>query len=95
MIDELPITVIIPIKNESSIIRNCLTKLRNFNQVIVLDSEFDFVVKNIVEIEFNFEYNIFHWNGNYPKKRNWALDNLLINLFNTVLQSFIDLHPVI
>ena len=75
---QIQVTVIIPVKNEANIIRNCLNKLVEFNQVIVLDSNSTDETAIIVLEYLNCEYKNFNWNGKFPKKRNWALDNLLI-----------------
>jgi glycosyltransferase involved in cell wall biosynthesis len=76
---KIPITVIIPVKNEALNIINCLNMLNEFDQVIVVDSNSTDETKNIILEKFSFEYINFIWNGIYPKKRNWALDNLKIN----------------
>jgi len=74
----IPVTVIVPVKNEARIIRNCLNKLKYFEQVIVVDSNSIDGTKDIVELEYLYEYYNFNWNGYYPKKRNWVLENIEI-----------------
>jgi len=77
--NKIPITVIIPTKNEELNLTKCLSNLSNFNQVIVIDSESIDQTPEIVK-KFDVEYYIFTWNGKFPKKRNWALRN--INILN-------------
>ena len=72
------VTVIIPTKNDFNNLKNCISKLNNFNQVIIVDSNTDLLTKNLVE-SYGYQYMYFNWNGNYPKKRNWALDNIEIH----------------
>jgi glycosyltransferase involved in cell wall biosynthesis len=76
--NKLPITVIVPVKNEAKVIKNCLNKLGVFDQVIVVDSNSTDGTKSIVLDDFKYEYHNFNWNGFFPKKRNWALENLFI-----------------
>jgi glycosyltransferase involved in cell wall biosynthesis len=75
--EKIPVTVIIPVKNEELNLPNCLKLLTKFNQIIVIDS---FSTDKTPEIakQFNTEYVQFKWNGKFPKKRNWALQNLNI-----------------
>lgn len=70
----IPVTVIIPVKNEEINIKKCLNKLESFSQVIVVDSSSTDRTKEYV-INSGSEYVNFVWNGAYPKKRNWVLDN--------------------
>ena len=68
----LPITVVIPVKNEEKNIADCLETLRSFEDVIVVDSgSTDKTVKIVKENEIKLiEFN---WDGKFPKKRNWVL----------------------
>lgn len=71
----IPLTVIIPVKNEEKNLPQCLECLLDFDQVMVIDSDSSDRTPEIVE-EFGFEYYLFTWDGKFPKKRNWALRNL-------------------
>lgn len=75
--NKLPITVIIPVKNEELNLRNCLSKLNLFEEILVIDS---FSTDNTAKIakEFNCKLIKFEWNGKFPKKRNWTLRNVKI-----------------
>lgn len=75
---KIPVTVIIPVKNEESNLPHCLNILRDFDQVMVIDSYSTDQTGKIAE-EFGVEIHQFSWDGKFPKKRNWALRNLPIN----------------
>lgn len=72
---KIPVTVIMPVKNEESNLPHCLKILSDFEQVMVIDSG---STDRTVEIaqDFGAEIHQFKWNGHFPKKRNWALRNL-------------------
>jgi glycosyltransferase involved in cell wall biosynthesis len=71
---DIPITVVVPIKNEERTLADCLSRLRRFAHVIVVDSG---STDRSVEIArcCNAEVVQFEWDGRYPKKRNWMLIN--------------------
>ena len=71
----IPITVVIPVKNEEKTLPNCLRLLQEFDEVIVVDSSSTDQTPQIVE-EYGRTYINFVWNGRFPKKRNWALRNI-------------------
>jgi len=75
---EIPVSIIIPVKNEEISLCDCLKRVTLFNQVIVIDSSSTDKTPEIAK-QFRVEYYNFLWNGKYPKKRNWALQNLKIN----------------
>lgn len=74
---KIPVTVIIPVKNEERNLPFCLQKVVDFDQVIIVDSSSTDNTPRIAR-EYNYEYHNFVWNGKFPKKRNWALENLEI-----------------
>lgn len=73
----IPITVIVSVKNEELNLPNCLDKLNNFSEVIVIDSMSTDKTPEIVK-SFNHKLVDFKWNGKFPKKRNWTLRNVEI-----------------
>lgn len=75
---KIPLTVIVPVKNEEKNLPKCLERLTDFDQVMVIDSGSMDGTPDIVK-KFGFEYHLFTWDGRFPKKRNWALRNLSIN----------------
>jgi len=75
--DKIPVTVIVPVKNEETKLPLCLEQLRRFSQVMVVDSSSTDNTPAIAK-SFQAEYHNFEWNGKFPKKRNWALRNISI-----------------
>lgn len=76
---ELPITVLILTKNEELAIAECLDSVKNFSQVIVIDSNSTDLTIEIVK-SFKRDFVFFTWNGKYPKKKQWSLQ--LNNILN-------------
>jgi glycosyltransferase involved in cell wall biosynthesis len=72
--DKIPVTVIVPVKNEEYHLKRCLECLKEFSEVLVVDSCSS---DKTLEIANDFDVRIlnFIWNGSYPKKRNWTLLN--------------------
>jgi hypothetical protein len=71
---KIDVTVIIPTKNDYQNLKTAISNLISFSQVVIIDSLNDINTKNLVD-SYGFEYVHFQWNGIYPKKRNWVLDN--------------------
>ncbi len=74
----IPVSVIVVTKNEAARIGNCLQHLRDFDEVIVVDSGSADGTKEIA-LAAGAVVHDFAWNGLYPKKRQWCLDNIFIN----------------
>ena len=97
MSSDLPISVLIPVKNDAENLRVCLEKLRGFDDIWVIDSQSQDNTADICA-EFDVQRVDFLWNGQYPKKRNWALKNvsfryewiLLLDADERVTPAFID-----
>ncbi|MGC8642106.1 MAG: glycosyltransferase family 2 protein [Isosphaeraceae bacterium] len=70
-----PISVIVPVKNEEENLSRCLAALTWADEVFVVDSQSD---DRTVEIADQHGATVvqFYFNGVYPKKKNWALENL-------------------
>lgn len=70
----IAISIVIPVKNEAANLALCLESLRKFDDVIVVDSgSTDETAK--IATEFGREVVQFKWDGKFPKKRNWVLQN--------------------
>lgn len=72
--NKIPITVVVSVKNEALNLPSCLDKLKRFDQIIVVDSGSTDDTINIAT-QMGAEVMQFEWNGKFPKKRNWALQN--------------------
>lgn len=72
--NKIPITVIVSVKNEALNLPSCLEKLSRFAQIIVVDSGSTDDTRSIAT-NMGAEVLQFNWNGKFPKKRNWALQN--------------------
>lgn len=74
---KIAVSVIVATLNEEKNLARCLSSLENFDEVIVLDSNSTDKTPEIAR-SFGATYVPFTWNGQYPKKRQWALDNLAL-----------------
>ena len=74
---QIPVSVIIPVKNEEKNLSKCLELLSDFSEVIVVDSD---STDRTLEIAKQFDCRVvnFEWDGHFPKKRNWALHNIAL-----------------
>lgn len=73
----IAISVVIPVRNEEAMLPECLSRLANVAEVIVVDSSSTDNTQQIAE-DFGAKYVNFHWNGRFPKKRNWVLFSELV-----------------
>jgi glycosyltransferase involved in cell wall biosynthesis len=71
----LPVSVIVPARNEASNLPRCLESLRGVGEVYVIDSQSS---DDTAEIARSFGAKLvqFHYAGGWPKKRQWAMDTL-------------------
>ena len=67
--------MIVPVKNEAENLERCLPALAWADEVFVVDSQSTDHTADVAA-RFGAEVVQFHFNGTYPKKKNWALDNL-------------------
>ena len=70
----LPVTVVIPVKNEERNLARCLDRLKRFAKIVVIDSGSTDRTREIAQ-EHGCEFVLFLWDGQFPKKRNWFLLN--------------------
>ncbi|MGG6269892.1 glycosyltransferase family 2 protein [Leptolyngbya sp. AN03gr2] len=72
---KLPISVLIPARNEEANLPACLESVARADEVFVVDSQSS---DRSVEIAERYGANVvqFHFNGRLPKKKNWSLENL-------------------
>jgi glycosyltransferase involved in cell wall biosynthesis len=74
-ISKLPISVIVPVRNEAKNLPQCLTSLERFGEIYVIDSQ---STDETVELARSYGARVvqFHYQGGWPKKRQWAIDTL-------------------
>lgn len=72
---KLPVTVLLAVRNEEANLPKCLGSLARAQRVVLLDSQSQ---DSTAEIAANYRAEIvqFHYSGGYPKKRQWALNQL-------------------
>src|SRR5581483_6551604 len=72
---KIPVSVIVPVRNEAHNLARCLESLRNFGEVCVIDSNSSDAT---VEIARSFGAHVvqFSYQGGWPKKRQWAMEAL-------------------
>jgi glycosyltransferase involved in cell wall biosynthesis len=70
----VPVSVVIPTRNEGRHLPRCLEAIRRFSEVYVIDSQ---STDSTVEVARAFGAKVvqFHYHGGWPKKRQWALDS--------------------
>jgi len=73
----IPLSILIPVKNDAKNLAECLPLLTDFDDVTIVDSQ---STDETAEIAAKWSRPVvqFHWNGQFPKKRNWALRNLTL-----------------
>ena len=71
----IPVSVLIPAKNEEANLAACLESVARADEVFVVDSQSD---DRSVEIAESYGAKVvqFQFNGRWPKKKNWSLENL-------------------
>jgi glycosyltransferase involved in cell wall biosynthesis len=89
--DIIPVTVVIPIRNQASELGRCLEALRNMADVVVVDSGSADGTVNIAQ-QWGATVLQFNWNGGFPKKRNWVLTTYS---FTTDWVLFLDADEVV
>jgi glycosyltransferase involved in cell wall biosynthesis len=74
----LPVSVIIPVRNEAQNLPRCLASLRGAGELFVIDSQ---STDATVEVARSVGANViqFYYQGGWPKKRQWALDTLAVS----------------
>ncbi|MBE9029454.1 glycosyltransferase family 2 protein [filamentous cyanobacterium LEGE 11480] len=72
---KIPISVIVPAKNEESNLPACLESLSRADEIFVVDSQSS---DRSIEISESYGAQVvqFEFNGSWPKKKNWSLENL-------------------
>jgi glycosyltransferase involved in cell wall biosynthesis len=71
----VPLSVIVPIKNETENLPRCLASVAWADEIFVVDSQSTDGSQRVAE-EHGARVVQFAFNGTWPKKKNWALENL-------------------
>jgi glycosyltransferase involved in cell wall biosynthesis len=74
-VPSLPVSFLIPIKNEAANLPRCLKSAAWADEIFVVDSQSTDESRRIAE-EHGAQVVQFHFNGTWPKKKNWSLENL-------------------
>jgi glycosyltransferase involved in cell wall biosynthesis len=71
----VPVSLIVPIKNEAANLPCCLSSVAWADEIIVVDSQ---SIDGSIEIAQQHGASVvqFQFNGVWPKKKNWALENV-------------------
>jgi glycosyltransferase involved in cell wall biosynthesis len=87
----IPVTVVLPVRNEEKSLGCCLDALTSFEKVLVVDSGSVDATLDIAH-RYGAEILQFSWDGHYPKKRNWVLLNYN---FTTQWVMFLDADEIV
>ena len=71
----LPVSVIVPVRDEARNLPRCLESLAQFGEVYVIDSQSTDDTIAIAQLR-GAKVVQFHYAGGWPKKRQWAMDTL-------------------
>src|SRR6266481_848403 len=71
----VPVSVIIPIKNEVGNLPRCLASVAWADEIFVVDSQSTDGSQQVAETR-GAKTVQFEFNGTWPKKKNWSLENL-------------------
>lgn len=72
---KVPVSILIPIKNESANLPRCLASCAWAAEIFVVDSQ-STDDSAAIAAAAGAKVVQFHFNGTWPKKKNWALENL-------------------
>ena len=73
--DKAPLSVLIPVRNEAANLRECLRSVAFAADIVVIDSRSTDTTAEIAQ-EAGARVVQFHWEGKFPRKKNWALENV-------------------
>ena len=71
----VPVSILVPIRNEAANLQRCLASVAWADEIFVVDSQSTDGSPEIAE-RAGAKVVQFHFNGTWPKKKNWALENL-------------------
>ena len=68
--------MLVPAKNEAANLRDCLASVSFAEEIVVVDSASTDGTRTIAEAAGARRSVQFVWNGKFPRKKNWALENI-------------------
>src|SRR6266566_3486588 len=71
----VPLSVLVPVKNEAANLRDCLASVAFADEIVVVDSASTDGTQEIATAA-GARVVQFVWNGKFPRKKNWALENI-------------------
>lgn len=71
----VPLSVLVPVKNEATNVRDCLASVSFAQEIVVVDSGSTDGTQAAAEAA-GARIVQFVWNGKFPRKKNWALQNV-------------------
>src|SRR5213596_3904489 len=71
----VPLSVLVPVKNEAANLHDCLVSVSFAKEIVVVDSESTDGTAAIATAA-GARVVQFVWNGKFPRKKNWALENI-------------------
>jgi glycosyltransferase involved in cell wall biosynthesis len=74
-VQALPVSVIVPVRDEARNLPRCLESLADFGEVYVIDSQSTDDTVALAQAH-GAKVIQFHYEGGWPKKRQWAMDTL-------------------
>ena len=72
---KVPVSILVPIKNEAANLPRCLSSVHWADEIFVVDSGSQ-DGSQAIAVSCGAKVVQFQFNGTWPKKKNWALDNL-------------------
>jgi glycosyltransferase involved in cell wall biosynthesis len=73
--EKIPVSVLIPAKNEEQNLPACLESVARADEVFIVDSQSSDRSGEIAQ-QYGAKIVQFYFNGGWPKKKNWSLENL-------------------
>lgn len=72
---KVPVSILVPIKNEAANLERCLRSVQWADEIFVVDSQSTDGSQELAE-SLGAKVVQFHYEGGWPKKKNWSLENL-------------------
>jgi glycosyltransferase involved in cell wall biosynthesis len=71
----IPLSVLVPVKNEAANLRECLASVAFADEIVVVDSASTDGTQEIA-VAVGARIVQFEWNGRFPRKKNWGLGSI-------------------